>query len=197
MNQAKKLNILTIFVIITVVLLIVNIGSNMGGYMLKQTTFKELTVTSDAFDNNGIMPIRYTGRGEDVSPNLNLLEISKDAQSIAIIMDDLDIPFIGAFNHWVIWNIPIQGNIPENITHGDLVSSLGGAIQGVGYGKHRYRGPKPPLFIKKYHRYQFHVYILDCSIDLESNGRKNKLLKAMDGHIIQYGSLTGKFRNQQ
>lgn len=60
-------------------------------------------------------------------------------------MDDLDIPFIKAYNHWLIWNIPKTDFIPENIPYGSPVSSLGNAIQGVGYGVKRYRRPKQPF----------------------------------------------------
>lgn len=162
---------------------------------MKQTAVKALTVTSNAFVHEGVMPVRCTGRGENMSPGLDLSGISTEAVSMAVIMDDLDIPLVGVLNHWVIWNLPVQSNIPENIPHGRSVSTLAGAVQGIGYGKHRYRGPKPPFFIKSYHRYQFHIYLLDCTLQLGSNARKRDLLKAMDGHILQYGSLLGKFRN--
>lgn len=163
---------------------------------MKQRTGKELTVTSNAFTHEGVIPVRYTGRGEDLSPSLHLSELSAEAVSMAVIMDDLDIPLVGVVNHWVIWNLPVQSTILENIPYGRHIDMLAGAVQGIGYGKHRYRGPKPPFFIKKYHRYQFHVYVLDCTLQLNSNARKRDLLKAIDGHILQYGSLLGKFCNQ-
>ena len=158
-------------------------------------SFDTLHIESSAFEHNGFMPLKYTGRGEDISPELAITDISPDAKSIAIIMDDHDIPVIGIFNHWIIWNIPVQNVIPENIPHGAVVDSLGGAVQGVGYGKHRYRGPKPPSFIKKAHRYQFQVYVLDCMLAIDSGSGKKELLKSMNGHILQYGSLIGRFSN--
>lgn len=159
------------------------------------SSFDTLHIESNAFKHNDFMPLKHTGRGEDISPELTLMDISPDAKSIAIIMDDHDVPVVGILNHWVIWNIPVQYIIPENIPYGAVVDSLGGAVQGVGYGKHRYRGPKPPVFIKKAHHYQFHVYVLDCMLELDSSSGKKELLKSMDGHIIQYGSLIGKFSN--
>lgn len=104
---------------------------------------KKLIVSSPCFEDGGLIPVKYTGHGEDVSPELVLDDLSEMAESIAIIMDDMGHP-IPAYNHWVIWNIPAISLIPENIPHGEQVDSLG-AIQGCGYGKHRYRGPKPPL----------------------------------------------------
>jgi phosphatidylethanolamine-binding protein (PEBP) family uncharacterized protein len=71
---------------------------------------------------------------------------------------------------------------------------LGNAIQGVGYGKNRYRGPKQPVFVRNMHRYIFKFYVLDCFLDLDVNSRKADLLKAMKGHIIQQGSITGTYK---
>ena len=182
-------------VLVSVVLLLlaaIVLTTKKEGIIL-DTSFDTLHIESSAFEQNGFMPPKYTGRGEDISPELTITGISPDAKSIAIIMDDHDVPVVGILNHWVIWNIPVQNVIPENIPHGAVVDSLGGAVQGVGYGKHGYRGPKPPSFIKKAHRYQFQVYVLDCMLEIDSGSGKTELLKNMDGHILQYGSLIGKF----
>ena len=151
----------------------------------------ELTVTSPAFENEAVIPIRYTGRGEDISPGLNLSAISENAKSLAIIMNDLNHP-IPSYNHWIIWNIPVMQKIPENIPYGAFVKELNGAVQGRGYGKNRYRGPKPPFNWS--HRYEFSVYVLDCLLDLDSKSKKRDLLTAMQDHILQDGTLIGRFR---
>jgi Raf kinase inhibitor-like YbhB/YbcL family protein len=106
-------------------------------------------------------------------------------------MDDLDHP-IPAYNHWVIWNVPVMDVIPSNIPCGEAVESLSGAVQGRGYGKHRYRGPKPPFNWS--HRYQFSVFVLDCILDLPGRSGKKGLMKAMEGHILQRSSLVGRYR---
>lgn len=151
---------------------------------------KNLTVTSPAFEEGGTIPVRYTGDGEDVSPALTLSELSPNAKSIALVMDDLDFP-LRTYNHWVIWNLPVQEAIPEAIEHGERVESLGGAVQGIGYGRHKYRGPKPPFGT---HQYVYRVFVLDTTLDLSANAGKKDLLKAMEGHVLQYGDLTGQYR---
>ena len=78
-----------------------------------------LTVTSDAFKEGGKIPLKYTGRAEDLSPELKLSAVSEKAKSIAVILDDLDVPGMGILTHWVIWNLPVQNFIPENIPHGE------------------------------------------------------------------------------
>lgn len=150
-----------------------------------------LSVTSPAFQNGGLIPIQYTGYGADISPELQLSEIDGGAKSVVIIMDDMKHP-IPAYNHWIIWNIPVMTTIPEHIPHGIQVQELGGAVQGRGYGKNRYSGPKPPFNWS--HVYQYNVYVLDCMLDMPGSSRKRNLLAAMQGHIVQYGCLSGRYR---
>lgn len=151
-----------------------------------------LKITSDAFEEGGMIPVKYTGKGEDISPSLNWGKLDPKAKTVAIILDDLDTP-MGVFNHWVIWNIPASlSGIPEGVPKEEVVKSLGNAVQGKsGYGgKHYYRGPLPPFGT---HRYVFKVYVLDTVLDLDKDTGKEGLQKAMKGHILQYGTLMGKF----
>lgn len=153
-----------------------------------------LQITSPSYENNGPMPRKHTGFGEDISPAFQLSNLSSEAVSVAIIMDDLDVPMIKAFNHWVIWNIPNSETIPENIPYGPVVPVLGNAKQGIGYGKNRYRGPKQPIFVRSMHRYIFRFYVLNCFLDLNNSAKKADLIEAMKGHIIQQGSITGTYK---
>lgn len=157
----------------------------------------DLIVTSPAFDNEDFIPYKHTGYAADISPEFNLENLSEKAVSIAIIMDDLDVPFAKEYNHWTIWNIPATEKIPENIPYGETVESLGGAKQGRGYGKNRYAGPNIPQFMKKAHRYVFTIYVLDSFIELDSKYGKKELLKAMEGHILQQGKITGLCRRRE
>ena len=178
-----------IFVLLLVIFVIYKRITNVSDYISPPVN---LEVTSNGFEDGGYIPIKYTGRGEDISPELIIHDINSDAKSIAIIMDDLDHP-IGVYNHWVIWNITADlTKIPEGIPRQEVVPSLGDAIQGKsGYGgKHYYRGPKPPFGS---HKYIFKVYVLDIILDLEKDAGKRTLQEAMDGHILQYGTLTGHF----
>lgn len=149
---------------------------------------KRLVVTSPAFEKDALIPIQYTGWGEDISPEIHLSSIHEEAKSLVIIMDDMGHPISG-YNHWVIWNISVMQIIPPGIPHGARVSELNGAIQGRGYGKNRYRGPKPPFNWN--HSYQFHVFALDCMLNLSSDSNKSRLLAAMQGHILQEAKFAG------
>lgn len=152
-----------------------------------------LNVSSDSFENYGFIPERYTGRGEDISPSLKIDKVIAEAKSIAIIMDDPDTP-IGTFTHWVVWNIPANiSYIPEGLPKEKSIALLGDACQGKnGYLTTGYRGPKPPRGTGA-HLYRFKVYVLDTELKLKSSAGKNQLQRAMDGHVLQYGILTGRF----
>ena len=153
---------------------------------------ENLKITSEAFEDGGCIPEKYTGRGEDISPPIKIHSIASGAKSIAIIMDDIDHP-IGVYNHWLIWNIPaVFDEIPEDIPKEEIVSSLGNAVQGKSAygGKHYYRGPKPPFGT---HKYVFKVYVLDSFLNLKNDAGKKELQEAIEGKILQHGTLTGEF----
>jgi Raf kinase inhibitor-like YbhB/YbcL family protein len=145
----------------------------------KEVDYKLLKVTSDAFNENELIPVKYTCDGDNISPPLNIEHIPEEAKSLAIIVDDPDAP-VGTWVHWVMWNIPVTHQVKENKAHG---------IQGINdFGKHKYQGPCPPGGI---HRYFFKVYALDDLIELPVNTTKHQLEKAMSEHIIAFGELVG------
>lgn len=153
-----------------------------------------LEVKSKAFHEGSWIPAKYTARGDDLSPDIEIQGIDPNAKSIAITLDDASHPIFPNFNHWVIWNVPVQAVIPEGISHGKCVDSLGGAIQGIAYGRHRYKGPKPPQ--KSIHTYVFTIYILDSKVDLAANSKKRDLMNKIVGHILQQATLSGKFQSR-
>lgn len=193
-TKFKKRYILLAVVILLAILLYFILNKRGKTDIVVPDTTEQLTVTSPAFEHLGVIPQKHTGKGEDISPALYLSELSDDAVSIAVIMDDLDIPVVSNYNHWVIWNIPVQNTIPEGVLAGDTVPTLGNAMQGIGYGEHTYKGPEPPFGT---HRYQYHVFVLDTMLELDSSSKKEDLVNAIDGHILQYGSLTGWYPKEK
>lgn len=153
-----------------------------------------LEVTSPAFVQGAPMPALYTGYGADISPPLHLMNLTESAVSLAIVLEDLDIPFVPRYTHWLIWNLPPLREVPAHIPPGAVLAQMDGAVQGLGYGKHCYRGPKPPAFVRRAHRYVFSVYALDCRLTIGADSRKAALLRAMEGHVLQRGALMGRYR---
>ncbi len=155
---------------------------------------KRMTLTSPSFADNAVIPKKHTGFGEDISPELVICNAPDDTISYAVILDDLDVPFTKSFNHWLIWNIPKTDVIPEGLPFGAVMKNPISAVQGKAWGRHGYRGPKQPLFIRNEHRYVFTVYALNVMLDISPDSDKKKLLSAMDGHILASDSLTGKYK---
>lgn len=156
------------------------------------TSKESLQIICPSFSEIGEIPRKHTGFGEDISPQISIIGLCGKVKSLAVVMDDLDIPFVGELNHWIIWNLPPADIIPENIPRG--AECPNGARQGIGYGRNRYRGPKQPPFIKKEHRYRFRVYGLDCELTLPATSRKDDLLRAMSGHVMQIGETIGRYK---
>ena len=140
--------------------------------------------------NEGKIPVENTGRGKDISPEFIIKNLSPHAKTFLITLEDLSHP-IKRFTHWVIWDIPATDKIKKAISPGRTISSPEGAVQGIGYGFHRYAGPKPPK--GKSHRYCFTIYALDCRLSLKSYSTKRKVLRKANSHIIQQGEFFGYF----
>ena len=153
-----------------------------------------MKIYSSAFKDNGTVPIRHTGFGEDISPGITVCDAPENTISFALLLDDMDVPFCKSFNHWIVWNIPKTNTIPEGLPGGEMISEPIPACQGRAWGKNRYRGPRQPFFVRGEHRYVFTLYALDCRLDIPCSSDKNILLKEMSGHILATASVTGRFK---
>lgn len=142
---------------------------------------QQLIITSEAFKADGEIPPKYTCEGEDINPPLHIAGMPDGTQSLALICEDPDAPK-GTFDHWIVWNMPVEATVPENKMPG--ISGTNSA------GKTGYHGPCPA---DKEHRYFFYVYALDTSLDIDGHGDKKTLKKAMEGHILAEGSLMGRY----
>lgn len=154
---------------------------------------KQLEFSIPAFANGSQIPKEYSARGKDISPEMHIENICEGAISMAITMDDASHPLFPNYNHWVIWDLPVMETVPAAIPKGEFLENLGGAVQGIAYGKHCYKGPKPPL--RSVHTYVFKVYILDIKIDLPPKSGREELLEKMEDHILQTASYSGTFQN--
>jgi Raf kinase inhibitor-like YbhB/YbcL family protein len=150
-----------------------------------------LSVSSPAFQEGERIPVKYTCKGEDVSPPLAWGEPPAGTQFFTLIVDDPDAPG-GVFTHWVLFNIPSHSfELPEAIpTQAELPS---GALQGRNdFGRIGYGGPCPPPGSP--HRYQFILYAVEQPLDLKAGVSKKQVLSAMQGHILAEGQLVGTYQ---
>lgn len=135
------------------------------------------------------VPDKFTCEGTDVSPRIEIQGLN--ATSMALIVDDPDAPF-AAFTHWLIWNIPPTGVIPEAIAKSATLTEPFSARQGTNdFGEIGYAGPCPPS--GKAHRYFFRVFGLDSMLSLPAGATAADLQKAMQGHVLQKGQAVATF----
>jgi hypothetical protein len=92
--------------------------------------------------------------------------------------------------HWVLYNLPPDSRgLAENVTDKDLPD---GTLQGVNDWKRTgYGGPCPPI---GRHRYFHKLYALDTVLPDLHNPTKEKLLAAMQNHIIAHTELVGTYQ---
>ncbi|MCL5877410.1 MAG: YbhB/YbcL family Raf kinase inhibitor-like protein [Candidatus Bathyarchaeota archaeon] len=140
-----------------------------------------LTVTSTAFSNGSTISIQYTGDGENINPPIKIEGISQGTQSLVLIVDDPILPFL-TWNHWVMWNIPVDGVIDED--------SAPGVVGRNGWSRNTYGGPDPPFGT---HTYHFKAYAIDIVLNFHSNVGKTEILEAINGHVLAKGELCGTY----
>ena len=153
---------------------------------------RSIKLTSAAFKEGGMIPAKYTCAGADVSPPLAWDRVPDGTRSIALVFDDPDAP-AGTWTHWLVFDLPPgTRGLPQNVpAQGEL---QGGGRQGtndfqrIGYG-----GPCPPAGT---HRYSFKLYALNATLGLAPGASKTELQRAMLGHILDEGRLTGRFAKQ-
>ncbi len=153
-----------------------------------------MTLRSDAFQDGGNIPGKYTCDGDDVSPPLEWGGMPLQTRSFALIVDDPDAPG-GVFTHWVIFDITANTH-----TLGEGVQPVprlpDGATQGKNsFGKIGSGGPCPPP--GPAHHYYFTVYALDDLLRLAPGASKEQVLGAMQGHILDQGQIVGLYQRQR
>ena len=153
-----------------------------------------LIIRSTAFDDGGVIPLKYTCEGDDIAPPLEWEGIPENTRSLVLIVDDPDAPDPAAprmiWVHWVVYNLPADVNgIPEGATAEMLP---GGTQQGLNdWNKPAYGGPCPPI---GRHRYFHKLYALDTMLEVMQSATKAEVEAAMQEHVIAEAVLVGTYK---
>lgn len=147
-----------------------------------------MQLLSPEFSYGQPIPRKYTCQGLDISPPLIFSEVPTETKSLALLVEDPDVPSHvrsdGLWIHWIVYNLsPSITNLAEgaNIFAVQGLNTSGGAC---------YQGPCPP---DKKHRYFFYLYALDTILPEEENVMKEQLLEAMEGHVLETAELMGTY----
>ncbi|OGH93233.1 MAG: kinase inhibitor [Candidatus Magasanikbacteria bacterium RIFOXYD1_FULL_40_23] len=150
-----------------------------------------MQLTSPVFNTNEKIPAKYTCDGENISPPLEISGVPEGAKSLVLIMDDPDIPEaakksfnIEVWDHWVVFNIPVEVKIIEEGMNPPGVLGKN-TRDNMAYGS-----PCPP---DKEHRYFFKLYALDIVLELPAGSSKAGVEKAMLGHALEKVELVGRY----
>ena len=150
-----------------------------------------LLMESTAFEDGGIIPQEYAGRG-GTQPGFTLSNIPEGTVSFAMIFHDIDVSLQNGTDdvlHWMAWNIPAsaggipQGKLPEGSVQGNNLT-----------GQPAYMGPGAPAG-PRYHHYVFELYALNANLDLPATASRQDLLAAMQGKVVGKSAYVGRYRS--
>lgn len=171
------------------------------------TATPAMRLTSPAFADGGIIPIRYTqaapgaAPGGGTSPELTWTNVPLGTQSFVLHMHDVDVSRNKSADdnlHWLVWNLPATlTSLPEGVPAGAQLPD--GSYQ-VNVLTAAYRGPgaaaSGPL-----HHYVFELYALDAKLDVkpaaEGSATRIQVLNAIQGHVLGKAAYVGLFKRPQ
>jgi hypothetical protein len=143
-------------------------------------------LTSPAFEHDAEIPKRYTCEGENVSPQLEWVDVPEDTQELVLTCVDPDAP-TGPFAHWSVWGLSPS---TTGLAEGEVPSE---ARQGLnGFGILGYGGPCPPPGHGTHH-YNFTLIALRSKIELANGAAMGQLAKAIEGKGIERAILIGTY----
>jgi Raf kinase inhibitor-like YbhB/YbcL family protein len=148
------------------------------------------TITSPAFQNGEVIPLRYTRDGENLSPPLEWRDAPPETKSYMLIVEDPDAPS-RTFRHWAMYNIPAsETGLPE----GASGQGPGKAGEGVnGFRNARYDGPQPPKGHGPHH-YHFRLAALDVPrLDIPASARAEDIWTTAQPHVVAEAEVVGVY----
>lgn len=173
-----------------------------------QTAPAAMTITTNAFADGTIIPVKYSqaapgaAPGEGTSPALSWGNIPAGTKSLLLHMHDLDFVRNKTTDdqvHWLVWNIPANSTgLPEGLPRGAKLPDGSYQISVTGPV---YRGPgaaaSGPL-----HHYMFEILALDITLDFPAVNNdpfetRAKVMQTIQGHILGKAVIGGLFKRPQ
>ena len=158
-----------------------------------------MSLTSTAWNDGGMIPVKYSQAGAEASPALAWSEVPEGTMSFVLMMRDLDAatgPGTEEILHWMLWNIPAASRaLPEGLPQATQLPDGTRQISATGP---YYRGPAAAAAGPAHH-YVFELYALDTTIDVPAVGQSPALtraavLTAMTGHVRGKAAYVGIFK---
>ena len=162
---------------------------------------KPLVMTIAAFADGSDIPVKYTGAGDQTSPEILWASVPAGTVSFLLHMHDMEVSRNHTTDdqlHWLVWNIPgTATKLAEGIPMGVQLDN--GAYQISATGP-VYRGPGAPATGPRHH-YTFELFALDTKLDVTPGAdpfeTRANIMKAIQGHILGKAVYMGLFHRPQ
>jgi Raf kinase inhibitor-like YbhB/YbcL family protein len=184
-------------------------GGARGGRGGRGGAFQNMTLTTTAWPDGGMIPLRYTQAGPELSPAIQWSAAPAGTVSFVLVFHDADTLVNNSTDdllHWMLWNIPgtataIAQGRPDGFELADGTRQI--SVSGS-----RYRGPGASA-TGPMHHYAMELYALDTMLDFkvdpqgpqEANPNvqaiRTSIIQAMVGHIRGKAAYFGLFRRPQ
>ncbi len=181
-----------------------------GGGRGRGAAFPNLTLTTTAWPDGGMIPLRYTQAGPEISPALQWSTPPAGTASFVLMFHDADA--LAANNstddllHWMLWNIPATTtSLPQAMRDG---FELPDGTRQISVSGSRYRGPGASA-TGPIHHYVLELYALDTMLDIRvpaqgaqdpnfnTQAIRASIMQAMPGHVRGKAAYFGLFRRPQ
>ncbi|MGI9017108.1 MAG: YbhB/YbcL family Raf kinase inhibitor-like protein [Euzebya sp.] len=151
-------------------------------------------LTSPAFDDDDDLPVRFTQRGEDISPPLQWEGVPDDTKELVLICEDRDSDE-GVVTHWVVYGILPEdtSELPEDLGDQALVQQDDFEIY-QGLNEFDVSGWSGPLTTEDRgpHRFFFLLHAMDTElVELSPGATRAELRTATKDHIIATAEIVG------
>ena len=144
-----------------------------------------MRLKSKDFEDNTMIPSKFTCDGDDISPQLSWEDVPEGAKSFALSVEDPDAPR-GTFVHWLVYDIP---GTTVRLGEGSLPPEARQVTND--FSREDYGGPCPPSGT---HRYIFTIYALD--IDHLEGVSKRDFKRVVEARTIDKAKLTGLYKRK-
>lgn len=170
---------------------------------------QSMTLITTAWPDGGMIPLRYTQAGPEISPAIQWSAAPQGTISFVLTFHDADTVVNNSTDgllHWMLWNIPgtatgIAQARPDGF-------ELEDGTRQISASGSRYRGPGAPA-AGPIHHYVMELYALDTMLDIKVNPQgpqdpnpnvqtiRASIMQAMLGHIRGKAAYVGLFHRPQ
>jgi Raf kinase inhibitor-like YbhB/YbcL family protein len=158
-----------------------------------------MMLATDAWQDGGTIPVKYTQAGEEASPPLRWTNAPDGVVSYVLLVHDVDAAAGNGTDdvlHWLVWNIPATVNAFHE--RAPWLPQLPDGTRQISVTGPNYRGPGAPASGPPHH-YVFELYALDTELDVPAIGgspaqTRAAVIAGMAGHVRGKGVMVGLFR---